>query len=103
VINWRRCGITSTLSGQPTEAQFAAIKTLGVSDVINLGPHSNDRALDDEAGCLAALAIKLYHIPVDFDNPTQANFDAFCTALEQLNGKSIHVHCIYNARVTAFF
>ncbi|MFB0930124.1 MAG: hypothetical protein QMB38_02075 [Ascidiaceihabitans sp.] len=51
----------------------------------------------------SSLSHQLYHIPVDFDNATQANFDAFCTALEQLNGKSIHVHCIYNARVTAFF
>ena len=103
VINWRRIDATTTLSGQPTEAQFAAIKTLGVSDVINLGPHSNDGALNDEAGYLAALAINYIYIPVDFDNPAQADFDAFCTALEQLNGKSIHVHCIYNARVTAFF
>jgi protein tyrosine phosphatase (PTP) superfamily phosphohydrolase (DUF442 family) len=103
VINWRRCDINTTLSGQPTEAQFAMIKALGVSDVINLGPHSNDGALNDEAGYLATLAINYIYIPLDFANPTQANFDAFCTALEQLNGKSIHVHCIYNARVTAFF
>lgn len=46
---------------------------------------------------------QLYRYHRDFDNPAQADFDAFCTALEQLNGKSIHVHCIYNARVTAFF
>ena len=37
VIKWRRIDATTTLSGQPTEAQFAAIKTLGVSDVITLG------------------------------------------------------------------
>ena len=68
------------------------IKTLGVRDVINLAPHSNDGALDDEAECLAVLAINDIYIPVDFNNPAQADFDAFCTALERLNGKSIHVH-----------
>ena len=55
-------------------------------------PHSKDGALDDEAKCLAVLAIDDIYIPVDFNNPAQADFDAFCTALERLNGKSIHVH-----------
>ncbi|MDG1101904.1 MAG: hypothetical protein P8N75_00705 [Ascidiaceihabitans sp.] len=49
VINWRRIDAITTLWGQPTEAQSAVIKTLGVGDVINLAPHSKDGALDDEA------------------------------------------------------
>ena len=103
VINWRRRDARTTLSGQPTEAQFAQIKADGVTHVINLGPHTNKGALKDEAGCLEDLGLKYTYIPVDFENPTQANFNAFCAVLAQSVDDVIHVHCIYNARVSAFY
>lgn len=103
IINWRRRDAKTTLSGQPTEAQLAQINAMGATHVINLGPHSNTGALLDEAGCLATLGLNYIYIPVDFENPTQANFNAFCAAMAQTAGDTIHVHCIYNARVTAFF
>ena len=77
VINWRRLSDRITTSGQPTETQLAGVKALGIIQVINLGPH--------------------------FDAPTQADYDAFCEALERFQDDKIHVHCIYNARVSAFF
>jgi protein tyrosine phosphatase (PTP) superfamily phosphohydrolase (DUF442 family) len=103
VINWRRRDPLTTLSGQPTEAQMAQIKAMGTRNVINLGPHSNTGALPDEAATLAALGLRYTYIPVDFANPTEADFDAFCTALVRLKGNPVHVHCIYNARVSAFY
>lgn len=103
VINWRRLDERITTSGQPTEAQLAAIKELGVADVINLGPHSNDGALPDEAGTLAELGMRYVYIPVDFSAPTDADFEAFCSAMAELGSAPLHVHCIYNARVSAFF
>lgn len=42
------------------------------------------------------------HIPVDFDNPTEDDFDRFCAAMAAADGVAVHVHCIVNARVTAF-
>ncbi|MDG1469980.1 MAG: protein tyrosine phosphatase family protein [Ascidiaceihabitans sp.] len=103
VINWRRRDSLTTMSGQPTEDQMARIKALGVRDVINLGPHTNTGALPDETGTLAALGMNYIYMPVDFSAPTQADFDAFCAALAQLKDRPVHVHCIYNARVSAFF
>ncbi|WP_298295658.1 protein tyrosine phosphatase family protein [uncultured Litoreibacter sp.] len=103
VINWRRHDARLTSSGQPTEAQLAQIKALGVADVINLGPHSNKGALDDEAGTLAELGMRYTYIPVDFEAPTSQDFDAFCAAMDRLRDAPVHVHCIYNARVSAFF
>jgi len=103
VINWRRLNSRITLSGQPTEEQLSDIKNLGVTHVINLGPHTNQGALDDEAGTVEKLGMSYIYIPVDFDNPTEADYACFCNALEQHEDKQIHVHCIYNARVTAFF
>ncbi|MEM7472439.1 MAG: protein tyrosine phosphatase family protein [Pseudomonadota bacterium] len=103
VINWRRVSAQVTSSGQPTEAQLAGIKALGVGDVINLGPHSNDGALPDEAGTLAELGMRYHYIPVDFDAPKEEDFAAFCDALSRIGDVPLHVHCIYNARVSAFF
>ena len=31
------------------------------------------------------------------------DFDAFCAALDEEPAAPLHVHCIYNARVSAFF
>ena len=43
------------------------------------------------------------HIPVDFQNPTDQDFEQFCTAMDDLKDVPVHVHCIANYRVSAFF
>ena len=43
------------------------------------------------------------HIPVDFQNPTEQDFDQFCAVMEQFKDAPIRVHCIANYRVSAFF
>lgn len=42
------------------------------------------------------------HIPVDFEHPTDQNFEDFKDAIERNPEAQMHVHCIYNARVSAF-
>ncbi len=103
ILNWRRMDDRLTTSGQPTEAQLAEIKALGVTHIVNLGPHHNKGALPDEAGAVDALGMAYIYIPVEFDNPTDAEFDQFKAAIEDRPDANIHVHCIYNARVSAFF
>lgn len=103
ILNFRQINDLITTSGQPTETQLAKLQKDGVTQVINLGPHTNKGALADEAGTLAALDLPYTYIPVDFDAPTDADFTAFCAALDAVAGARTHVHCIYNARVSAFF
>jgi len=103
IINWRRVDERVTTSGQPSEEQLAEIKALDVSHIVNLGPHDNEGALADEAASVAALGMTYVYIPVEFEAPTDENFAQFCAAMERLKDKRIHVHCIYNARVSAFF
>jgi uncharacterized protein (TIGR01244 family) len=103
VYNWLRLDDRLTTSGQPTEAQLADIRALGVRNVINLGLHSHEKALPDEAASLKALGVNYTHIPVVFQNPTEADFEQFCEALDALEGAPLHVHCIANYRVSAFF
>ena len=103
IYNWRRLDDRVTTSGQPTEEQLADIRALGVRHIINLGLHSHEKALPDEAASVGRLGMAYIHIPVDFQNPTEEDFAQFCSAMEQLKQVPVHVHCIANYRVSAFF
>lgn len=100
---WRRLDRRITTSGQPSEAQLAAIRDLGVGHIVNLALHSHEKALPDEAGTVAALGMSYVHIPVPFDAPSDEDFARFCAVMEELGDRPVHVHCIVNARVSAFF
>ena len=103
IYAFRRRDARVTTSGQPTEAQLAALRDMGVRHVINLGLHSHERALPDERGSVEALGMTYTHVPVDFAAPTEADFATFTTALATVGDDPVHVHCIANMRVTAFF
>src|SRR5437868_7431307 len=74
IYNWRRLDDWITTSGQPTEPQLADIRGLGVCHIINLGLHTHEKALPDEAASVSRLGMTYIHIPVDFRNPTETGF-----------------------------
>jgi protein tyrosine phosphatase (PTP) superfamily phosphohydrolase (DUF442 family) len=102
ILNWRRVDARLSTSGQPNDAQLAALKDAGVSHVVNLAPHSNNHALADEPGTVAALGMGYTNIPVDWDEPTEADYQSFRDAMRGLEGQTVHVHCAANMRVSAF-
>jgi protein tyrosine phosphatase (PTP) superfamily phosphohydrolase (DUF442 family) len=55
IYNWRRLDDRITTSGQPTEPQLADIHGLGVRHIVNLGLHTHEKALPDEAGIRAQM------------------------------------------------
>lgn len=75
---------------------------MGVGHVVNLALHSHPAALPDEAASVAALGMHYLHLPVAFDDPGEEDFAAFCAAMARIGDARVHVHCIVNARVTAF-
>src|SRR5882762_4983045 len=103
IYNWQRLDNRITTSGQPTEKQLVDIHALGVRHIVNLGLHTHEKALPDEAASVSRLGMTYIHIPVDFQNPTDDDFDQFCAVMEQLKEVPVHVHCIANYRVSAFF
>jgi uncharacterized protein (TIGR01244 family) len=103
IYHWQRLDDRITTSGQPTEAQLAQLAAMGVRRIINLGLHDHEKALPNEAASVAALGMTYIHIPVDFKNPTEQDFATFCTAVEASADAPLHVHCIANYRVAAFF
>lgn len=98
---WQRIDARITTSGRLEAGDIAALAALGVRHVINLALAEHPQALSGEADLLAAQGIAYSHIPVPFDAPGQAHFDAFCRALAAEDG-ALHIHCIMNWRVSAF-
>jgi len=84
IYNWHRLDSRITTSGQPTEGQLAEIRGLGVRHIVNLGLHTHEKALPDEATTVDRLGMTYIHIPVDFQNPTEQDFEQFCTVMERL-------------------
>jgi uncharacterized protein (TIGR01244 family) len=103
IYNWRRLDARITTSGQPTEPQLADIQALGVRHIVNLALHTHEKALAEEAGSVSRLGMTYTHIPVDFQHPTEADFAQFRAVMAQLADVPVHVHCIANYRVSAFF
>jgi uncharacterized protein (TIGR01244 family) len=90
-------------SGQPTEAQIAALAEDGFKVVINLALHDDPRySLRDETGLVKSLGMEYIHIPVRFNEPGEEDLLRFFDAMEQHRQQKMLVHCAANKRVTAF-
>jgi protein tyrosine phosphatase (PTP) superfamily phosphohydrolase (DUF442 family) len=90
-------------SGQPTEAQLAAIAAAGYSSVVNLALHDDPRySLPDERATVEGLGMRYVHIPVAFAAPTEADLQAFFAAMQTHGRERLWVHCAANLRVSAF-
>ena len=102
IRTWQRLSPDITTSGRITADDVASLAALGVRHVINLALADHPEALADEAALLARHAIGYSHIPVPFDAPDDAHFAAFQSAIATAP-RPVHVHCILNWRVSAFF
>lgn len=102
IRGWQRLDANTTTSGRIEPDDVDRLAALGVTRVINLALDDHPEALADEAGQLAARGIAYTHIPVPFDAPDETHYAAFHAALEAGEGP-VHVHCIMNWRVSAFF
>ena len=89
-------------SGQPTESQFSAIADAGYSAVVNLALPSSDNAIKNEGSIVSGHGMAYFHIPVVFENPTLSDLRLFFGVMNALDGKKVWVHCVVNARVSAF-
>lgn len=89
--------------GQPTADQLRAAAAEGFTTVINLAMRSSDNALEDEAALVRSLGMAYYHIPVNWEHPTEPDFAAFDQRMQTLPPGKTLLHCAANYRVTAFY
>ena len=103
IFNYYKVPDLFETSGQPNNKQLISIANGGYEAVINLAPNTTieGRIINEEA-ILKSNNITYIHIPVDFNNPLDEDFNKFVVALEQNKHKKIWVHCAANMRVSAF-
>lgn len=102
IRGWQRLAPDVTTSGRLLEDDPERLAALGVRRVVNLALDDHPDALRDESARLDGLGVEYVHIPVPFDAPDEAHYAAFRKAIADRTGP-VHVHCIMNWRVSAFF
>jgi protein tyrosine phosphatase (PTP) superfamily phosphohydrolase (DUF442 family) len=102
ICNYLKIDDLIATAGQPTIAQFHLIKNAGYHTVINLAPHTSANALPDERSIVESLDMTYMYIPVDFNHPTDQDFNHFCDVMQKLKPNPVFIHCAANMRVSAF-
>jgi uncharacterized protein (TIGR01244 family) len=103
IYNYRTVDEHHATAGQPTEEQLKAAAAEGFATIINLATIDPRYSLKDEAASVAALGMKYRHIPVPWDQPSEADFAAFEQAMQSAGEGKTLVHCAANFRATAFY
>ena len=103
IFNYYKVPNLFETSGQPNNKQLLSIANSGYEAVINLAPNTTiEGRIVNEEDILKSNNITYIHIPVDFNNPLDEDFNKFVAALEENKHKKIWVHCAANMRVSAF-
>jgi len=103
IYNYHKVDDTVATSGQPTIPQLESVAEEGVVTIINLGLLGQSYSLEHEAGLVSSLGMDYYHIPVDWDNPTEENFTDFEKLINRLPAGKMLIHCAANYRASAFY
>jgi uncharacterized protein (TIGR01244 family) len=103
IYNYRRMNDQLITGGQPNEEQIKSAADEGVTTVINLATINPQASLPDEEALVRSLGMTYYHIPVDWGNPQESDWDTFEKIFKQVSGEKTLVHCAANFRVTAFY
>ena len=103
IYNYRKVDDQLITGGQPTEEQLKSAANEGFKTVINLATINPRYSLEDEEGLVRSLGMAYYHIPVDWENPQDSDFETFEAVLKQLAEDKTLIHCAANFRVTAFY
>ena len=103
ILNQFEFSPTIATSGQPQREQFADIAAAGYEVIINLAMPDHEHSIADEGAIVTGLGMSYIHIPVPFDAPGADHLVAFTGYMKTLQNHKVWVHCIVNARVSAFF
>ncbi len=102
ILNYYQVTESIASSGQPMEDQFDEIAKDGYDVIINLAMPDHEKSIATEGSIVTSLGMTYIHIPVPFDAPNENHFEKFSGYMDSLQNKKVWVHCIVNARVSAF-
>jgi protein tyrosine phosphatase (PTP) superfamily phosphohydrolase (DUF442 family) len=85
-------------SGQPTAASLSTLAAQGFGAVIYLAPPTVEDAVPGEADIVRRQGLEFVNIPIEFGDPTDADFQQFVTAMQRFHDRKVLVHCQINMR-----
>lgn len=88
-------------SGQPSPATLARLHEQGFGGVVYLAPPTVHDAVQDEPVILNRQSIAFVNIPIDFERPTEADYETFAFQLKKLGDRKVLVHCQVNLRASS--
>ena len=102
-VNYRKISERVATSGSVSEDRLRRLGEEGFDAVVNLLPDSSEVAVADEREIVEGQGLDYHYIPVDFGNPTEADFSLFRRVMKNAGDKKILIHCAANYRVSAFY
>lgn len=102
ITNFRQYSPSFASAGQPTREQLQAVADNGFERVIYIAFTNNPNALPDEDILVKELGMEYTQIPVDFSNPLPSEYYAFADSMQRNQSRKTLLHCMVNARATAF-
>lgn len=103
IYNYVKVNERLITAGQPTAEQLQAAADEGYDTVINLAVVHIGSPLPNEADVVHSLGMAYHHIPVDWNNPTDDDFNQFEQVMNDAPENKVLLHCAANFRVTAFY
>jgi uncharacterized protein (TIGR01244 family) len=88
--------------GQPRIEHYARLKADGVKAVLNLRQPTEHRA-EEEMQAVEAAGLKYFNIPVNYQNPSDADVDQFLKITDDPANRPMFIHCTAAIRVGAFW
>jgi uncharacterized protein (TIGR01244 family) len=89
-------------SGQPSEESLRSLAERGIALVINLAPPTSRGAIATEAALVTSQGATYVNIPVEWQNPTDGDFELFSGIMQSAGERHVLVHCQANMRASAF-
>ena len=102
IDNYRQYSPQFASSGQPSAEQLEDVSEAGFERVIYLAFSDNHTALESEDRVVKKLGMDYVHIPVDFENPSQQDFEDFAAVMNRDPGRRTLLHCQINLRASTF-
>ena len=100
--NYREYSPVFSSAGQPTARQLKTASREGFERVIYLAFSDNHTAIDKEDRVVMEEGMDYIHIPVDFEQPTLADFENFAAVMNRDRSVRTLLHCQINLRASTF-
>ncbi len=101
--NYRAVSDRVLTAGRVEPEQLAGLAAEGVEVVINLLPEASDYAVKNERSLVEGQGIEYLYLPVDFADPTPADYAQFRQMMSAAGDRKLLIHCAANYRVSAFY